>query len=382
MVKVSTKRIQALLMLVLVSLSLCPLAAETQALEQAQLELSGIAEAIKELQSRLKKSSADQQQLEQEMLALDQELGKLHKNMRIIATQRTALEDSLSHLGNQDRRIQADVQKQYQSLKQQLRLYYLDNQLSEWKMALAQINPAYSGRDRMFYRYIQEARNQELKQLTALSETIAAQVVVVNKRRLELQAVLAGQQQQTEILQQARAQKINAQAMLTRYIENDQRQLKAQTKARQALEKLLKKLRRQSLPDQKFAQQGGKLSWPVKGDLENQFGDVRQQHSNQLTWEGVTISSARGKQIRAIYAGRVIFSDWFKGYGWLMIIDHGDGYMSLYAHAEGLYKEVGERVEQNEVIAMVGDSGGSRKAKTYFEIRRKGQPLNPEKWCG
>ena len=155
MIKVSTKRIQALLMLVLVSLSLCPLAAETQALEQAQLELSGIAEAIKELQSRLKKSSADQQQLEQEMLALDQELGKLHKNMRIIATQRTALEDSLSHLGNQDRRIQADVQKQYQSLKQQLRLYYLDNQLSEWKMALAQINPAYSGRDRMFYRYIQ-----------------------------------------------------------------------------------------------------------------------------------------------------------------------------------------------------------------------------------
>lgn len=378
MIKVDLKRILLLLLL----LSPCFCLSATEALKQAQSELSHIAQAIKELQTRLKKSSSDQQQLEQEMLSLDQELGKLHKNMRVIAAQRDELESNLLHLGNQDERIQHDVQQQYQSLKQQLRLQYLDNQLSEWKMALAQINPAYSGRDRMFYRYIQDARDQELKQLKVLSEKIAAQVLIVNEQRTVLQVVLSDQQRQTGILQQARAQKIDAQAALTRYIENDQRQLKEQTKARDALEKLLKKLRQQSLPDQQFAKQRGKLSWPVKGSLQNRFGQMRQQQSSQLTWEGVTIRSARGKQIHAVYAGKVVFSDWFKGYGWLMIIDHGDGYMSLYAHAEGLYKEVGEMVEQNEVIAMVGDSGGSREAKIYFEIRQKGKPLNPEKWCG
>ena len=382
MIKLGLRRIQLLLALLMISACFALSATAAETLKQAQDELSHIAQMIKELQTRLEKSSADQNQLEQEMLSLDQELGKLHKNMRAVAAQRVELENSLLRLGNQDERIQQDVQQQYQSLKQQLRLHYLDNQLSEWKMALAQINPAYSGRDRMFYRYIQEARDQELKQLAVLSKKIAAQVLVVNGQRATLQVVLSDQQRQTKILEQARAQKIDAQAALTRYIKDDQRQLKEQTKARYALEKLLKKLRRESLPDQQFAKQRGKLAWPVKGRLQNRFGQTRQPQSTQLKWEGVTIRSERGKQIHAVYAGKVFFSDWFKGYGWLMIIDHGDGYMSLYAHAEGLYREVGEMVERNEVIAMVGDSGGSRKAKTYFEIRQKGQPLDPEKWCG
>ena len=160
--------------------------------------------------------------------------------------------------------------------------------------------------------------------------------------------ILIGQQQQTEILQLARTEKSDAKVALTQYIASDQRLLEAQSKAQHALQKLLKKLRRESLPDQQFAKQRGKLSWPLKGRLENQFGQMRQQQSNQLKWEGVTIRSVRGKQVHAIFHGKVVFSNWFKGYGWLMIIDHGEGYMSLYAHAEGLYKEVGEMVEENE----------------------------------
>ena len=194
MIKLGLKRIQLLLALLMISACFALSATAAETLKQAQDELSHIAQVIKELQARLEKSSADQNQLEQEMLSLDQELGKLHKNMRAVAAQRVELENSLLRLGNQDERIQQDVQQQYQSLKQQLRLHYLDNQLSEWKMALAQINPAYSGRDRMFYRYIQEARDQELKQLAVLSKKIAAQVLVVNGQRATLQVVLSDQQ--------------------------------------------------------------------------------------------------------------------------------------------------------------------------------------------
>ena len=380
MIKLGLKQIRRLLLLLIVTYFCVP-ALATEALQQTQRDLSDIAQAGKKIQERLKKSSIDQQQIEQEIHSLDQELGKLHKNMRAVALQRADLENSLLRLGNEDQHIQKDVQKQYQGLKQQLRLHYLDNQLSQWKLALAQIDPAYSGRDRIIYRYIEEARDQELKQLALLSKKIADKIDVFNEKRTDLQVILIGQQQQTEILQLARTEKSDAKVALTQYIASDQRLLEAQSKAQHALQKLLKKLRRESLPDQQFAKQRGKLSWPLKGRLENQFGQMRQQQSNQLKWEGVTIRSVRGKQVHAIFHGKVVFSNWFKGYGWLMIIDHGEGYMSLYAHAEGLYKEVGEMVEENEVIAMVGDFGASKEANIYFEIRQKGQPLNPQKWC-
>ena len=129
-----------------------------------------------------------------------------------------------------------------------------------------------------------------------------------------------------------------------------------------------------------FSSLKGALHLPADGQIIHQFGDQRQ--NGKLQWQGMVIKAGAGTDVHAIYNGRVAFADWLRNFGWLIIIDHGDGYMSLYGHNEALYKDVGEWVEQNEVIATTGSSGGQQQSGLYFEIRQNGKPRNPRLWLG
>ncbi len=122
----------------------------------------------------------------------------------------------------------------------------------------------------------------------------------------------------------------------------------------------------------------GGLEWPARGRLVSLFGT---QRAGNLKWDGVVIAAKEGSEVKAIHHGRVAFSDWLRGFGLLMIIDHGDGYMSLYGHNQSLFKETGDWVEPGETIAVMGNSGGQRNAGVYFGIRYKGKAVNPKKWC-
>ena len=121
-----------------------------------------------------------------------------------------------------------------------------------------------------------------------------------------------------------------------------------------------------------------KLTWPVKGRLLRSFGSKKQGY---LKWKGVLLGAPIGRQVQTIHNGTVLFSDWLKGYGLLTVIDHGNGYMSLYAHNQTLLKSVGDQVETGEPIALVGQSGGQDRAGLYFEIRHQGKAVNPKLWC-
>ena len=121
-----------------------------------------------------------------------------------------------------------------------------------------------------------------------------------------------------------------------------------------------------------------RLSWPVKGRILRSFGSRKQGY---LKWKGVLLGAPIGRQVQTIHNGTILFSDWLKGYGLLIVIDHGNGYMSLYAHNQALLKSVGDRVETGEAIALVGQSGGQDQAGLYFEIRHQGKAVNPKLWC-
>jgi len=121
-----------------------------------------------------------------------------------------------------------------------------------------------------------------------------------------------------------------------------------------------------------------KLQWPVQGRITHAFGQRKQGY---LRWKGVLMSAPVGKPVYTIHNGTVLFADWLKGYGLVVVIDHGKGYMSLYGHNQTLLKNVGDRVEIGEPIALVGQSGGQNNAGVYFEIRHKGKPVNPKHWC-
>jgi septal ring factor EnvC (AmiA/AmiB activator) len=126
-----------------------------------------------------------------------------------------------------------------------------------------------------------------------------------------------------------------------------------------------------------FFQQKGLLKWPVNGRLSKKFGNQR----GGGQWDGVLIDTKEGTEVRAVAKGRIVYSDWLRGYGFLVIIDHGKSYMSLYAFNQSLYKKEGGRVSQGDIIASVGKSGGRIQAGLYFGIRKNGKPLNPVKWC-
>ena len=130
---------------------------------------------------------------------------------------------------------------------------------------------------------------------------------------------------------------------------------------------------------QTFAELKGKLAWPVKGKLRKLYG--RHKPLSNLRWQGIVIEAPIGRQIRAVSHGRVAFADWLRGLGNLIIIDHGNSYLSLYGHNESLFKSAGEWVESGDVIASIGNSGGQKANGLYFEIRKKGKPQNPTGWC-
>jgi murein hydrolase activator len=130
--------------------------------------------------------------------------------------------------------------------------------------------------------------------------------------------------------------------------------------------------------EQPFAKLKGKLAWPVQGKLVGDYGKPRD--GGPVRWNGVLLEASQGTQVRAVYHGRIAFADWLPGLGLLIIVDHGDGYLSLYGHNEALLKEPGEWVEPGESIAQVGDTGGRARPGLYFEIRHNGEPVNPHPW--
>jgi septal ring factor EnvC (AmiA/AmiB activator) len=148
------------------------------------------------------------------------------------------------------------------------------------------------------------------------------------------------------------------------------------------LEKLVRELRAalERFPvegNDAFTRLRGKLAWPVSGHLVARFGDAR---AGGVRWDGVLVATERGAPVKAVCQGRVIYADWLPGLGLLAIVDHGDGYLSLYGHNERLYKAAGEQVAAGDTIAAAGDSGGSPRPELYFEIRKGGKPVDPRPW--
>lgn len=135
----------------------------------------------------------------------------------------------------------------------------------------------------------------------------------------------------------------------------------------------------QRLQKTSFAQRKGQLPWPTRGKLVSRFGEQRQ---GSVTWDGLRIQATTGSDVRAVHGGRVMYADWLRGQGMLVVLDHGDGFMSLYAHNDVLLHEPGEWVQPGDTIARVGNSGGEKEPALYFEIRQNGQPVNPLPWLG
>ncbi len=366
----------------ILSLGLTPLI--TKAEEPAsQQRLQQIRGSISEIKQDLGNDKQQQQQQQQQLSKLEKEIANLSRSQQKTQHQLKQQKKDQRQLSNETNTLRKKLGQQQHNLDQQIRAAYTAGEQQQLKLLLNQSNPAVAGRSMTYYNYFSRAQIGALDQTQLNIKQLNESETQLRKSTDKLKQLKQQQQQQHLKLQQRQSQRKTLLSKLNSEINSKQQQLERLLGDEKALGKLLQKLPSQT-QDSKidFSNLGklkGKLKWPTRGKIKNHFGSPRKQ--GQLKWQGITINGKSGQEIRSIAPGRVIFADWIRGYGLMLIIDHGNGYMSLYGHNQSLYKDVGDTISSNESIATLGNSGGNSSTSLYFEMRHKGKPINPATWC-
>ena len=249
---------------------------------------------------------------------------------------------------------------------------------------LNQDNPSDIQRNITYYQYLNKARIKEIDVFQQTIKKLAKVVTEHNQKSIKLTQLQSQQIIQQNNLQQAKLARTQTIKQLNSQLSSTKKRLAKLVDEEENLKVEIQRLAEQAKREKTAVKLDGlskvkaKLSWPVKGKFLHSFGSRKQGY---LTWKGTLISAPIGRQVNSIYDGKVLFSDWLKGYGLVTVIDHGKGYMSLYGHNQTLLKSVGDTVKTGEAIALIGQSGGQSQPALYFEIRYKGQAVNAKTWC-
>lgn len=353
--------------------------------EKAREQLQQLEVEIKGITSEISTASNRHNELQGQLRQAEVDLGTLQRD--ITENQRTLAANTKELAAMEQRRTEQeqarDLQKAHISLE--LKTAWQMGRQGQIKVLLNQENPHTVARSLAYYRYFFEARNtlleqyrKTLRELQELQQRIDATLAELDSRGRTLQ------QQQAD-LTTAQASRQLALAELNDSISSKSAQLKQKEQDRKQLEELLRAIEKAIIDLQvpanyaTFQSARGQMPWPVAGKPSNQFDHPRNE--GKMRWQGITIPATEGTTVKAIHHGRVVYADWLRGSGLLLIIDHSDGYMSLYAHNESLLREVGEWVTAGTPVSTVGNTGGEDQTALYFEIRHNGKPTNPAQWC-
>jgi murein hydrolase activator len=351
--------------------------------KEDRAKLEKIGKDISKLEQSIKGQSRQQDKLADELKKIELASADLNNKISTIEKQRAALNRELIQLEKQQKELESLKHSQQQLISQEVAAAYRLGSEEPIKLLLNQEDPEKFSRTLKYYDYFLAARAEKLasyRQTHQQLETTKSDIASREQSLAESRQQLAIEQQTLRENRQQREQLLTS---LDKQIQNSQQTLNQLRKERQRLEAVLKALEQRAMQlaapasKQPFSKQKGKLPWPVSGKLTQHFGAVR---NADITWSGWLMQAAEGLHVHSIHHGRVIFSDYLRGYGLLVIIDHGEGYMSLYAHNQVLLRETGDWVKPGEQIARVGNTGGQADHALYFEIRHNGKPTNPKAW--
>lgn len=350
--------------------------------DRTKKDLSEVQTALKQSQSEYnaqrKKVATLQKNLQQHELEIAKNAKAL--NMAEQSIKKTEQQQQLQQQ-KADQLEQQHAQFQH-ALAAQLKSAYMAGGDDDYaKMLLNQEDTAKFERTLSYYNYLNKARIEQLEELKALQLQIAKNQAELAKTKQKLvnlhdeqkrrqTALVSAQSERQANLKNLQAQ-LNSTKSSINYLKENQQTLI--TTIEELEKEKNKKVELLGLNNSK-----GKLNWPSRGKLEHTFG---QRKHGGIDWKGVLIGAKEGSNINSVHNGQVVFADWLKGYGWVIVVDHGEGFMSLYGHAQTLLKDVGDMVREGETVALVGQSGGQASSGLYFEMRHKGRAVNPEKWC-
>ncbi|ERP89860.1 hypothetical protein Q670_14790 [Alcanivorax sp. P2S70] len=370
-------RLHILLLLLLPALGLAAGTPTKADLEELKSQIRALSDAQgKELRER--------DALQAELREADLRISRLSKERRQLERKVSESQQRLDALRADQARLARDKQSQLAWLAKTVRASYQTGRQERLKLLLNQEQPDQIARLMRYQEYYQRARAERVQTLSRELSDLQAISVRVNQARSALLDQRSDVQRHAQKLQQAQTARQQTLATLNQSLKERGGSIDRLKSDQNRLEKLLADMQR-SLDDipaeiggKPFGKLNGKLPWPVEGRIATSYNSRRE---GALRWQGVILSAPAGTPIRAIHPGRVVYADWLRGYGLLTIVDHGDGYLTLYGHNQSLLREVGEWVATGDPLALAGNTGSNQGSGLYFEIRHRGKAQNPARWC-
>jgi septal ring factor EnvC (AmiA/AmiB activator) len=351
---------------------------------QAKAKLAAVRARIAALTNRLgdelKQRDASSARLRETELVITAKRQRLDA----LRAAQAAAERRRSELRGEQLRDQDALQAERAALAAQVRAAYMIGRQEQLRLLLNQSNPARLGRTLTYYGYFAEDRSSKIDSIQGQVLRLQQLVMEIDQQSAQLKTLEDDASREMAGLEHARADRADALAALSKQVASGNQELAGLKREEQAVESLVADLERvlQDFPvdsTQSFDRMRGKLPWPVPGRVTAHY---QEQHANSaagMRWNGEMIEAARGAKVRAPYFGRVVYADWLQGLGLLLIIGHSGGYMTLYGHAEVLYKSVGDWVAPGDVIAALSDANGAA-PQLYFEIREGRKTVDPKVW--
>ena len=370
-------------------LTMALLSGASSALAEKQVtpgQIKALQEEIADIDEWLSDAEEDRSSLERQLTDLEVQIGRLTRERRELRQQASRQQQKLTELDQQETELVRILDSQREGLKRQIRAAWMEGDTPAVKVLLNEIDPDKIARTMTYYEYLSrdtveqlEAFSRNLKQL----KTTRQEVKSGRLRLAKLEEDVADRQQKLAASKSQRQQTLTSLNADIKGRLNERKQLEAD---RQRLESLLREVE-QAIADipspnesAPFRSLQNKLPWPAGGTVASAFGD--RYADGKLRYSGMLINTSEEAEIKAVHYGRVVFANWLRGFGLITILDHGDGYMTLYGHSSSLFTSPGDWINAGEAIAQAGRTGGTDNPAVYFEIRQNGEPVNPGRWLG
>lgn len=346
-------------------------------------ELEDVREKISDLKRSMDKRAADRDRITGDLQKAEVQISEKRVRLKELERQKQFSERRKAELEDKLQVRQSELDEESGQLAAQVRAAYTSGSQERIKLLLNQQDPATAGRMMVYYQFLSDYRGDNIEKVKGIIDELATlhQKAADEDNRLaglarakyaELVELNKGQERRQELLVALKS-KMQQEGNEIEHLAAEEKDL---ARLIAELTSILSDYPIRS--EEPFSALKGQLTWPVAGRLLHDFGQPRA--SGHLKWNGVVLAAPRGREVRAVYHGRVVFADWLAGMGLLVIVDHGEGFMTLYGYNETTLKSAGEWVAPGDVIATVGNSGGQQQASLYFEIRQGTRPINPRTW--
>jgi septal ring factor EnvC (AmiA/AmiB activator) len=364
--------------------------------QDQQKELNNLRSRIAKVQREMDHTKESKSRAVDALRESERAISDSNRKIAELAEQRRTADQKLASLKTQQTHLFSDIQTQQSLLSKQLYLQYTSGNPSYFEQFFSSQETSQLARNLQYYQYIARDRATGINALRSnlnVLKTNRAETLEQSAALTVLSAKEVAQRSSLKRSQQARQQTLKKFSQRLRQQRREVNRLQRdETHLAQLVDKLAKMLAQprsnsifsnDNLPDNRFdehpfEQLKGKLVLPVKGAITNHFGTPRPDST--VLWKGLFLNATNGQAVKTVAAGRVVFADWLRGFGNLLIVDHGMGYMSLYGNNETLFKQVGDLLIGGDTIASVGNSGGNEESGLYFELRHESKPFDPIRW--